>query len=122
MKSIYFATIFSVSVLSLSASPAAVDELKSYVYPENAPKSPVSMTYLADGKTFVALSEDGTKIIKYDIKSGDELGVVLDVNSARDCKLKSIKAFKFSPDESHILVYEHSTPIYRRSFTASYYI
>ncbi len=122
MKSIYFATIFSVSVLSLSAAPASVDELKSYVYPENAPKSPVSMTYLADGKTFAALSEDGTKIIKYDIKSGDELGVVLDVNSARDCNLKSIKAFKFSPDESHILVYEHSSPIYRRSFMASYYI
>jgi len=119
IKSIISTTIVSAAALS---SQAVAGELSSYVYPENAPKAPAAMTYMADGKTYAALSDDNTKIIRYDIKSGQEVGTILDVNTARECSLKSIKAFQFSPDESYILIYENSTPIYRRSYTASHYI
>lgn len=119
IKSIISTTIASAAALS---SQVAAEELSSYVYPENAPKAPAAMTYMADGKTYAALSDDNTKIIRYDIKSGQEVGTILDVNTARECRLKSIKAFQFSPDESYILIYENSTPIYRRSHTASHYI
>ncbi|MCM1093221.1 MAG: S9 family peptidase [Lachnospiraceae bacterium] len=119
IKSIITTTIVSAAALS---SQVAADELSSYVYPQNAPKAPAAMTYMADGKTYAALSDDNTKIIRYDIKSGKEVETILDVNTARECRLKSIKAFQFSPDESYILIYENSTPIYRRSHTASHYI
>lgn len=118
LKSIYFTSIIFAASLTASAS----DDLASYVYPGNAAKPPAAMTYMSDGKSFAALSDDATKIIRYDIKSGDELGVIIDVNTARDCRLKSIKSFEFSPDESYILLYEKSTPIYRRSYSAAYYV
>lgn len=124
IKSVYLgAALICSAAVAIPATAAVADNgLSAYVSPGNSAKAPSSMTYMADGKSFAALSDDATKIIKYDIKSGEETGVILDVNTARDCKLKSIRSFRFSPDESHILVYEKSEPIYRRSFKASYYI
>lgn len=120
IKPYILAVMIGTAVPMIQSAPT--EELKSFVYPENKAESPGVMTYLSDGKSYAALSEDGAKIVKYDIKTGEETGVVLDVETARDCPLKSIGGFRFSPDESHILVYETSTPIYRRSSTATWYI
>ncbi len=110
-----------VAVCPLSAAVTA-DNIAPYVYPSNASATPGAMTYLADGKTYVAVSDDGKRIVRYDIKSGKELGVMLDVETARESRIKSIHSYILSPDESHILVCEKSVPIYRRSSQATYYV
>jgi dipeptidyl-peptidase-4 len=104
------------------AAGVKADDIAPYVYPANASASPAAMTYLNDGKTYVSLSDDATKIVKYDIKSGQETGVLLDVNTARDSRIKTIGGYIISPDESYILVYESKQSIYRRSFLAKYYV
>ena len=123
MKTIKFLLLslaFTPAILAGSAS--ASEGIAEYVYPANAVNSPSGMTYVADGKSYVALNEDKTQIVRYDIKSGKELGVVLDVTKTRDYQLDKIGGFLFSPDESHILVYSEAEYVYRRSFVAEYYV
>ncbi len=118
-KAILLSVALVPAALSLSAMPS--DNIAEYVYPANA-VTPVGMTYMADGKSYVALNDDKTQIIRYDIKSGNNLGVVLDVTKTRDYQIEKIAGFTFSPDESHILVYPEAEYVYRRSFVAEYYI
>lgn len=62
------------------------------------------------------------KIIQYSFKTGKETGTIFDVNTARDCSIKSFDDYIMSPDEKLILIQTETKPIYRRSFTANYYI
>lgn len=123
MKTIKFLLLSLAFTPAIFAGSASASEgIAEYVYPANAVNSPSGMTYVADGKSYVALNEDKTQIVRYDIKSGKELGVVLDVTKTRDYQLDKIGGFLFSPDESHILVYSEAEYVYRRSFVAEYYV
>ena len=75
-----------------------------------------------DGEHYTQISRDGKKIVKYSFKTGQEVGTVFDVETARDCTLKRFDDYILSPDETKILIQTETKPIYRRSFTAVYYI
>lgn len=60
--------------------------------------------------------------MQYSFKTGKETGTIFDVNTARDCSIKSFDDYIMSPDEKLILIQTDTKPIYRRSFTANYYI
>ena len=77
---------------------------------------------MLDGEHYTQISRDGKKIVKYSFKTGQEVGTVFDVETARDCTLKSFDDYIMSPDETKILIQTETKPIYRRSFTAVYYI
>lgn len=77
---------------------------------------------LKDGLHYAQISPDSKKIVKYSFKTGEEVGVIFDVKSARNHDLKEIEGYIMSPDESCILIQTNTTPIYRHSFTADYYI
>lgn len=77
---------------------------------------------MLDGEHYTQISRDGQRIVKYSFKTGKEAGVVFDVSKARDCKIQRFDDYIMSPDESLILIQTETHPIYRRSFTATYYI
>ena len=77
---------------------------------------------MLDGEHYTQISRDGKKIVKYSFKTGKEVGTVFDVETARDCTLKSFDDYIMSPDETKILIQTETKPIYRHSFTAVYYI
>ena len=77
---------------------------------------------MLDGEHYTQISRDGKKIVKYSFKTGQEVGTVFDIETARDCKLKRFDDYIMSPDESKILIQTETKAIYRRSFTAVYYI
>ncbi|MBQ8594238.1 MAG: S9 family peptidase [Bacteroidaceae bacterium] len=77
---------------------------------------------LNDGLHYAQISADGKQIVKYSFKTGEEVGVLFDVTTARNHKLKRIDGYIMSPKETHILIQTDTKPIYRRSFTANYYI
>lgn len=77
---------------------------------------------MLDGEHYTQISRDGKKIVKYSFKTGQEVGTVFDVETARDCNLKRFDDYIMSPDETKILIQTETKPIYRRSFTAVYYI
>ena len=77
---------------------------------------------LQDGLHYAQISQDGKQIVKYSFKNGAESGVIFDANTARNHKIERIDGYIMSPDESRILIQTKTSPIYRRSFTAEYYI
>lgn len=77
---------------------------------------------MMDGEHYTRISPDGKKIVKYSFKTGKEVGTVFDVETARNHTLRSFDNYIMSPDESKILIQTETKPIYRRSFTAVYYI
>lgn len=77
---------------------------------------------MLDGEHYTQISPDHKRIVKYSFKTGEEVGTVFDVATARNHTLKSFDDYILSPDESLILIQTETKPIYRRSFTAVYYI
>lgn len=75
-----------------------------------------------DGEHYTQISKDHKRIVKYSFKTGKEVATVFDVTTARNHTLKSFDDYIMSPDESLILIQTETKPIYRRSFTAVYYI
>ena len=77
---------------------------------------------MLDGEHYTQISSDKKRIVKYSFKTGREVGTIFDVTTARNVELKSFDGYIMSPDESLILIQTETKPIYRRSFTAVYYI
>ena len=80
------------------------------------------VTPLLDGETYTQLSRDGKQIIKHSFRTGEETGVLFDVNNIKNrVKLDRIDGYQMSPDEKNILVQTETKGIYRHSKTAEYY-
>lgn len=105
-----------------AAAQVNVSEVAKYVYPANASAS-ASLNFMPDGLSFLKIGDGRKTIERYDVASGKLLETVLDVATTRgDIKLESIASYSLSADGTKMLVYQESTPIYRHSFWASYYI
>ena len=77
---------------------------------------------LNDGENYSQINNDKKRIIKKSFETGKETGVIFDAATARNKKIESIDGYIMSPDESRILIQTDTKAIYRRSFTAQYYI
>ena len=77
---------------------------------------------LADGETYAQISTDGKQIVKYSFKTGKQVAVLFDVSTARGAKLDKVDGYVMSPKGDRILIQTQTKSIYRRSFTAVYYI
>ncbi|MDE6032939.1 MAG: DPP IV N-terminal domain-containing protein, partial [Muribaculaceae bacterium] len=115
------AAICGLSFITASAQ-VSVSEVAQYVYPANAAAS-ASLNFMPDGLSFLKLGEGNKTIERYDVASGKLLETVLDVAKTRgEVKLESIASYTLSADGTKMLVYQESTPIYRHSVWAAYYI
>lgn len=78
---------------------------------------------LNDGETYAQLSPDKKRIVRYSFQTGKECGTLFDVSTAKGpITLNKIDGYTLSDDEKLILLQTQTKPIYRRSFTAEYYI
>lgn len=77
---------------------------------------------MLDGQYYTQISPDRKRIVKYSFKTGKQVEAIFDVEKAKDCTLKYFDDYIMSPDEKLILIQTKTRSIYRRSFTAEYYI
>lgn len=77
---------------------------------------------MLDGQYYTQISPDRKRIVKYSFKTSKQVEAIFDVEKARDCTLKYFDDYIMSPDEKLILIQTKTRSIYRRSFTAEYYI
>lgn len=80
------------------------------------------LSSMNDGEHYTVLENGGTRIVKYSYKTGKPVETLLDLSKQENLEFKQISDYVFSPDESRILISANIKPIYRRSFTADYYI
>lgn len=88
-----------------------------------APKSVREATPLSDGETYAAISEDGERIEVFSYKTGKLQSVLMDLKKVKGAvKISEFDGFAISGNGKKILLWNDKTKIYRRSFTASYYV
>lgn len=87
------------------------------------PKQIDGVNPMNDGESYTQLSPDHKRIVRHSFKTGKEIATVFDVETARGSKkLPRIDGYIMSPDEHRILIQTETKGIYRRSYTAVYYI
>lgn len=122
MKHLIFAISLFISGAAAAADIKADPGMAPYVYPGNAVVKYAAPVYLGDGSAQVALTDDGKRVVTIDPQTGKELETIFDVERTRENTLTSIEGFTMSPDGGKIMVWTDRKPIYRRSFTASYWV
>lgn len=75
-----------------------------------------------DGEHYTVLENQGKKIIQYSYKTGKPVATLLDIETTGNEEIKQINDYQFNADESRLLISTRKKPIYRRSYTADYYI
>lgn len=80
------------------------------------------VTMLAGGDTYAVLDNEGKKVVEYSLKSGSQTRILFDVSQTLRGKVDKISGYEMSPDGTRMLVWNKVKRIYRRSFTADYYI
>ncbi len=85
-------------------------------------KAVYGLASLNDGLNYTTLENMGKEIVKYSYKTGEKVASLLDVSALKNDSLKSITDYQFSSDESKVLLMTDRVPIYRRSFTANYFV
>ena len=97
-------------------------ELKDIMRGEFRQETMTEVRPLADGETYAQISVDGQRIVTYSFKTGKQVGVLFDAATARGPKVNSVDGYTVSPDGKRLLIQTETKSIYRRSFTATYYI
>ncbi len=88
-----------------------------------APASVKESTPLADGTSYAAVSNDGSAIETFSYKTGTKTGELLNLKTIKgSVKIDQFDGFAISANEKKILLWTGSKQIYRRSFTAEYYV
>ena len=76
---------------------------------------------MADGEHFTTKVNDNS-IVKYNYKTGNTVDTLFSIYQIKNCPIKNISGYVFSPNELKILVYTNINFRYRRTFTADYYV
>ncbi|MCF8362221.1 MAG: S9 family peptidase [Prolixibacteraceae bacterium] len=74
-----------------------------------------------DGEHFSSLKGENS-IVEYSYKTGEETSVIFSPDMVEDCPVKEITDYELSNDEQRILIESNKKKIYRRSYTAEYYV
>ena len=121
MKKLFlFSFVFLLSAFQAMAVQKL--QLKDITRGEFRGESMAAVQALADGESYSQISADGKQIVKYSFKTGKPIGVLFDANTVRGPRIDRVEGYVMSPDEKNILIQTQTKAIYRRSFTAVYYI
>ncbi|MBR3859952.1 MAG: DPP IV N-terminal domain-containing protein, partial [Bacteroidaceae bacterium] len=80
------------------------------------------MRSMNDGEHYMMIGGGGTCLVRYAFKTGEVVDTLFSVNNTRGCDFKRFDGYIMSPAEDRILIQTKTNYIYRRSFTAEYYI
>lgn len=112
------------SLLSLESNSQVINQLtlEDFVVKNTfKAKTIEGVNSMNDGINFSSLI-DGNKIIKYSYKTGQAIDTIFKLSMVDDCPINSFSAYKFSTNEQRILLESNKKKIYRRSYTADYYV
>ncbi|MBR5654043.1 MAG: S9 family peptidase [Prevotella sp.] len=111
-----------VATTAFAGNPLTIDDVvggtfrSDYIY---------EMNMLADGTSYAQIDYQTARILKYDVKTGEQTGVLFDASQFNiDLKhtLSDIDDYNMSPDGKKMLIQVNTNPVYRRSFKADFYV
>ena len=115
-------TLIAVAMMGLYVMGAGRLTLKDVTGDQLRAERLNEVTPLADGETYAQISADGQRIVAYSFRTGKQTAVLFDAATARGPRVNRVDGYIVSPDGKRLLIQTQTKPIYRRSFTATYYI
>lgn len=120
MKRFLHTLILSFSVLMLWAGENL--SLRDITDGKYYTKSVYGINPLNDGEQY-AMIVDGKRIVTYSFRTGQQVAVLFDADNTKGkVHVSRIDGYIMSPDEKNILIRTETKSIYRRSYTAVYYL
>ena len=119
-----FGNFMLISLLAIGVPSVAGENLnlKDITAGKFRSKMMTEVRQMADGETYAQISDDGKRIVTYSFRTGKETGVLFDATTVRGASIEQVEGYILSPDGSRMLIQTQTKPIYRRSYTATYYI
>jgi len=71
---------------------------------------------------YAQISDDRTQIVQYSFKTGKQTAVLFDLRTALGAEIDRFDGYIASPDYSKLLIRTNRKMIYRRSYTADFYV
>ncbi len=122
MSKLYSIIILSLaSLICINAQQKTV-ELEDFISKDSFRRKQVNIKPMKDGKFYSVLENNGSQIVKYAYDKEAKIEVIADIPNLKKTPIKSIIDYKFSDDESKILVYRNRENIHRHSFKADYFV
>lgn len=123
-KAVAGAALLAMGIASPIAAEASPLTVEDYCSPaRTAPKTIRTVTPLADGESYAAVSADGRSIDIYSYRTGKKTGTLFSLDGQKgDLKIQEFDGYTLSDNEKKVLLWNDSKKIYRRSFTAEYYV
>ncbi len=75
-----------------------------------------------NGENYTASEGRGTKLVVHSYETGETVNTLLDLKTLNNDKLKAFSDYSFSKDETKLLLLTDKEAVYRRSFTADYFV
>lgn len=126
MKKILICFFCGVSALSGATTPQYDSLTLKDIYTGTmfAAKGIDALRSTADGRHYTLLERDGdtTRINRYDYATGEKTATLFSSEGLAPLAGKRISSYQLSPDESRILIGTDAQSIFRRSYTARYYV
>ncbi len=111
---------FVLGAASVQASePMTIEQITRGEY---APKRMMGIDPLPGTDQYGRISMDGTQILQFSFKTGEQTGVLFDVNNTQGETIEKFDGYILSPDGTRMLIRTENQPIYRHSSKAVYYI
>ncbi len=117
-KYLFMAIALLNAAVSQSANQLAVSDITSGRYTAEYVSG---MTPLPGTSDYTRISDDGKRVERYSFRDNSLVAVLFDVTQFESI-LKDFDDYVISPDGSRLLIETNHRRIYRRSFTADYYI
>ena len=118
----FFMTLAAGVLLALGAQAAEEITIRKMTNGEYSAHGVGGMRSMNDGEHYMMIEGGNSCIVRYSFKTGEVVDTLFSVNDARGCDFKRFDGYIMSPAEDRILIQTKTTPIYRHSFTAEYYI
>jgi len=112
----------SLLLTSVQAVAAEKLDLKSITGGAFAPEYISGINPVKGTDQYARISADGKKIVQYSFKSGKQTAVLFDVDHTQGEHITRFDGYIPSPAGDKMLIRTNTKPIYRRSYTADFYI
>ena len=103
----------------MAGEPISLKDITNGVF---AAKRISGVNPLEGTSEYAQISADRRQIVKYSFKTGSPTGVIFDLADAKGEQLSSFDDYQISTDGSRLLLQTNTNRIYRRSFTADFYL
>lgn len=87
-----------------------------------AAKNVTGINPLPGSNQYATISEDGKRIIRYAYKTGKPTATLFDADNTSGERIDRVEGYDISHDGKRLLIRTNVKPIYRRSYTAEFYV